>query len=256
MSLFGSILFLQTEPGKKGAGAARNTGMRRALGKWLLFADADDLFLPAWYEVIGPYLESDFDVVCFSPVSRRRDGTESKRHERYARLVRNYLSSSYGGEEQLRGRFSAPWSKLIRTDLVTDHHIRFDEVFYSADVMFSAKVGYYAEKIAAVEEPFYCIVDHDDSMSRTKSDDVFCQRLYIYCERDRFFRERISKKQFAAYGGMSFLYSAKDAVRQGYGWKTIAEMGRVFRKYRIPFITVNFSRHIHKLYKGHGHEAV
>ena len=240
---FDHVLFLQTEKGKKGAGAARNTGLGRAEGEWLLFADCDDVFLPGWYEVISPYMESGCDLVYFAPVSKRRDGFGSNRHERYRKLIDGYLSSCYGGEERLRGRFSVPWSKLVRASLVFEHGIRFDEVFYSADVMFSAKVGYFAKTIAADTTPIYCIIDHDDSMSRTRSGEVYCRRQQIYCRRECFLRARLSREQFNAFGRMSFLYSAAEALRKGYGWKSVIEMAHIYRKYRIPFAVFNYRKY-------------
>lgn len=241
------VLFLETETGKKGAGAARNTGLRRANGKWLLFADSDDRFLPEWFSVILPYMNSGYDLVFFSPASQKRDGTASRRHERYEQLVKNYISSSYGGEEQLRGHFTVPWSKLIRRSLLKQNHIYFDEVFYSADVMFSAKTGYYAQKITAVNTPFYCIIDHEDSMSQTKSGEVFCGRLKLYCERERFFQKRLTKKQFNAYGRICFLSSAKDALKKGYDWQTILAMQKIFRENHIPFLVINYRKRIDRL---------
>ena len=244
---YGHVLFLQTAPGKKGAGAARNTGLSQAAGRWLLFADSDDIFLADWLEVVSPYLASDYDAVYFAPVSEKRDGTPSKRHERYEKLVDNYLSFCYGGEEKLRGSFTAPWSKLIRASLIDKHRIQFDEVFYSADVMFSAKVGYYAEKITADKTPYYCIIEHDDSMSRTKTGDVYCKRLRIYCQRDAFFRMRWTKKQFNAYGGLCFVSSMKDVLKSGYDWRTVAAMWKIYKEYDIPFISVNYGKHADRI---------
>lgn len=244
---FSNVLFLRTEKGKKGAGAARNTGIRRAVGKWLLFADCDDVFLPGWYEVISPYMDTDYDLVYFSPVSKKTDGSGSDRHKRYSTLIEDYRTSSYGGEERLRGRFTVPWSKLVRASLLYEHDIWFDEVFYSADVMFSAKAGFFAKTIGAETTPFYCIMDHDDSMSKTRSDEVYCKRQKIYCEREQFFRERLSKEQFNAYGRMSFLYSAAEALRRGCGWKTVFEMARIFQKYRIPFAVFNYRKYAARL---------
>ena len=245
--IYRHVLFLETDRGKKGAGPARNTALRHAKGKWLLFADSDDLFLPGWFDLLSPYMDTRYDLICFSPTSKKRDGTASKRHERYERLVKNYLSSTYGGEERLRGHFSGPWSKLIRRSLIERNHIKFDEVFYSADVMFSAKVGYYAGKITAVNTPFYCIIEHEGSMSQNKSGEVFCGRLRIACKRELFFRKRFTKKQFNAYRRMCLLSCAKDALKKGYDWQTIATMQKIFRENHIPFVIINYRKRIDRL---------
>ena len=72
--------------------------------------------------------------------------------------------------------------------------ILINEIFYSADVMFSARVGYYAGKITAVDTPFYCIIEHEDSMSQNKSGEVFCGRLKTACKRELFSTKTIYEK--------------------------------------------------------------
>ena len=39
----------------KGAGYARNCGLAAAKGRWLLFADADDFFLPGFLDVLDTF---------------------------------------------------------------------------------------------------------------------------------------------------------------------------------------------------------
>ena len=58
------IIFVFDKAGK-GAGRARNIGLERATGKWLLFADADDYFYPYTFEILDKYKESDNDIVYF-----------------------------------------------------------------------------------------------------------------------------------------------------------------------------------------------
>ena len=43
----------------KGAGYARNIGLKYARGKWLLFADADDYFLSNVLDVVDEYIFED-----------------------------------------------------------------------------------------------------------------------------------------------------------------------------------------------------
>ncbi|KAA6303909.1 putative glycosyltransferase EpsJ, partial [termite gut metagenome] len=53
----------------KGAGYARNVGLSKAKGKWLLFADADDFFCEFLLQNIDKYLNANVDVVYFKAQS-------------------------------------------------------------------------------------------------------------------------------------------------------------------------------------------
>lgn len=63
------VEFYVNGTGRKGAGACRNVGLLHADGKWILFADADDFFLPGMYENICPYFDTNYDEVFFTPTS-------------------------------------------------------------------------------------------------------------------------------------------------------------------------------------------
>ena len=56
--------FIRTKTGG-GAGYARNVGLDRAKGKWLLFADADDFFVEDMHDIISSYVDSEADVIYF-----------------------------------------------------------------------------------------------------------------------------------------------------------------------------------------------
>src|SRR5699024_5654002 len=74
----------------KGAGGARNTGMKESTGKWLLFSDSDDEFLPACYEQLCQYESCDSDIVFFPPTSRDEFGNIGNRHNVYVSYYNYY----------------------------------------------------------------------------------------------------------------------------------------------------------------------
>ena len=63
---FDSVLFLKLEKEKKGAGAARNKGLKYSKGEYLIFADSDDYFLNEAFSLLKKYLKQNFDIVFLS----------------------------------------------------------------------------------------------------------------------------------------------------------------------------------------------
>ena len=61
-------------------------------------------------------------------------------------------------------------------------------------------------------------------------------------------KAHMTKEQFRAYGGMCFLYSVIDALRKGYGWKTVREMRKLFREYSIPFAIFNYNKYLDRIF--------
>lgn len=57
----------------KGAGKARNVGIEHATGKWILFADADDLYKPGFIDVLDEYKDDDIEILFFNVDSVNSD---------------------------------------------------------------------------------------------------------------------------------------------------------------------------------------
>lgn len=179
----------------KGAGHARNIGLDNVKSKWLLFLDADDFYNPGAFERFDKYYNSDFDIVYFSSTSVFSDTfTNANRHEDYSLLVSNYIDNINNAEEYLRYWFVTPWSKLIRTQLILDNEIKFDEVHVSNDLMFSVKSGHMANKIFADIFPAYCITVSKNSLTRTVTRTNSRSRYKVYIRQYKFM-ESINKPE-------------------------------------------------------------
>ncbi|MGX7393442.1 glycosyltransferase family 2 protein [Carnobacterium mobile] len=193
-----NILFLRNTSENKGAGACRNIGLNYAKGEWILFADSDDYFIEKFYNTISNYLESENDVIFFTPTSIEiESGKVSTRHLAYETLIDNYISfPNYKNSLDLKFKFFAPWSKLIKRKLIETHHIKFDEVIASNDVLFSTKVGYYMKKYEVTHKKIYCITRKKGSLTTQVSLDVYNSRLQAFIRQSNFLKEGLPKDSY------------------------------------------------------------
>ena len=67
------VFFSKGEHGK-GPGYARNVGVQQAQGRWIVFSDSDDYFLPSFNDMLDAYKDSDADVVYFKVAKRNLEG--------------------------------------------------------------------------------------------------------------------------------------------------------------------------------------
>ena len=158
-----------------GAGYARNVGLEHARGRWLLFADADDFFVGNMYDIINTHVESDADVIYFRKQAVYSDdiNRKSTRSGYLDRIMDIYLKT--GDELPVRTRHHVPWGKMIKKSLIEKHHVRFEEIKYSNDILFSVHVGCLAKKIEAIDTVLYVVTSREGSLhsgSCTKTDEL------------------------------------------------------------------------------------
>ena len=214
-----NVLFLKNNPQNRSAGACRNIGLMHAQGEWVLFADADDYFLPGWYEKANKYFETGNEIVFFPPTSIRLDTNEiSSRHKGYANLIFNYLDRrDQESELRLRCFYSSPCSKMIRLEFLKKYNIDFEEIFVSDDVMFSVKCGHYASLIECSREVIYVITQSANSLTRRKSKKSIDMGYRVMIRRGDFFYKNLSEEEIRQLHlqtyGLSILY---ETVKQGY----------------------------------------
>lgn len=205
-----NIYFFENEIGKKSAGAARNTGIKYAKGRYLLFADADDWFLDGFWNAVKRNIVSGADVIYFAPTSQKINGRKTGRHIYYERLVKDYLAdTSYQNELKLRYLYWSPCSKLIKRSVVVKNNIFFDEIQYSNDIMFMAKLGNAVNTIKASADVIYCILEHGGSLTSRKSESVSMMRRKVYCRYYFYLWGRLCRSDFRLLG-----FTVQDDRRQ------------------------------------------
>lgn len=195
---FHDFILLLNDTGKKGAGVARNIGLKKATGTWALFCDADDYLTESWYAHVSVYFSSANDVVFFKPASIYTDTNETAdRHLKFTNLLANYQSSQVKKNElSLRYHFSVPWSKLIKRELITQNAIEFDEIMVANDVMFSTKVGFFMKKYAISDDTIYVVTRNHGSLTTDMSEKAFNTRFGVFVRFHNFLKEHLTPEEY------------------------------------------------------------
>ena len=151
----------------KGAGYARNVGLQHAVGKWLVFADADDFFTDDLHGLMDETVGAEEDLVYFDYKNVLSEDISKEVEARtwYRACFFDYLKGKEGSEEKLRTSVVVPWCKLIKRDLVESHSVRFEEVKWGNDVFFSTLIAIKARKISFNKIVAYVLTERKDSLA-------------------------------------------------------------------------------------------
>lgn len=175
-----------------GAGYARNVGLKRAKGEWIIFVDADDFLTENALMLMRKYHNSDCDIIYFTNRSvYSEDIKRSAQREHNNPRVFNYLrASSLVAEGQLKYGFPEPWGKMIRTSLIQGNDIYFEESIVDDDYRFSLDIGYAAKKITAEKESLCVVTYREHSLSSQKpSYQIVKTRVHIFNRAHTFFKK-------------------------------------------------------------------
>lgn len=176
-----------------GGGHARNVGLKYAKGKWILFADADDIFINGFDCIIDKYYLSEEDIIYFQ-IDSIDSSTLSKKSKRCIeknREIEMYMQTKE--DKGLRYCQSEPWGKMIKKKIITQHKIQFDECEVANDYFFSVQAGFYAKKVKGVTDTIYTVITRRNSVGNEGWRNSFpklCIRLAVAIKVQLFLQER------------------------------------------------------------------
>lgn len=134
--------------------------MKKAIGKWILFADADDFFNEGYIHAVDKYYNSHNDIIIFDTNSRISDSLQitDNRFPEWSVIIKR--------RDFERSKWVIPvvWGKLYLRRFIDENSICFDEVFASNDVMFCYKANLLAKSYLIDDYVLYCSTKNSNSL--------------------------------------------------------------------------------------------
>lgn len=238
-----NLQIIYTKEGK-GAGYARNVGVRNARGKWILFADADDFFLPNLLEKIDAHKSRIQPFVLFHSICRDSDnlnkiGDRQKICEAFSMRLEAFQRNEIQSLNLFLG-FGVPWAKMVQSSFLRKNQIVFEEVKYDNDTGWITQIAIKTRNsdIFISDETLYCLTDRKKSLYHTRDKEAFL------CRFDVFYRQKQLLSQNNIKSNFNFCSYVDEARKYG-----IIFLLRFYRhifqlKYHVPAI-YSFEKKIH-----------
>lgn len=146
-----------------GLGYARNAGMDRASGKWVMFLDSDDMISDNAIEHLVVAGEKETADLVFSSYNEIYESDDA------IRICKQGNISLFSAEEiqtsflKRKNIVLAPGT-LYRKKILDSNRLRFEKVPWSEDQHFIWRVLLYINKAVFIEEPLYQYLRHNGSI--------------------------------------------------------------------------------------------
>lgn len=139
---------------QSGAAAARNKGIEIAQGTYCIFLDADDSFATELIQSLHSSIVQDNADICVCEADAFNLQT-NKRYPlvRFRGTVPKSEDTEHLGAFLFKRCYTAPWNKLIKTELIKSHHLRYQNIAAHNDIYFVCACLAYSKKISFVNAP-------------------------------------------------------------------------------------------------------
>lgn len=156
----------------KTAGGARNTGLKYAIGDWLIFADSDDFFTNNLTTLFNKYVKSSADIIFFNISSQISEtGERAHRDIHIKSLITNYKKTK--DERYLRCMYLTPWGKMYKRSFIEKNKIKYEERLAGNDMWFAVRSGVEAKNIEVDEHELYICTVSSGSITTIISKDRY-----------------------------------------------------------------------------------
>lgn len=157
----------------QGAGIARNNGMQQAVGEYLLFLDADDIFSEKLCE--EAYYKAKYDMADIVLFEAYRYNVQTREKEEMNWVLKEKLLPARlpFSAKDTKGKLyqittACPWSKMFRADFVKKQGLQFQDTKNSNDVFFVRTALTVAKRITVLKKRLITYRFNDGSNTQSR----------------------------------------------------------------------------------------
>lgn len=157
----------------EGSASARNLGLEKANGTYVIFVDADDMVDSEYIEKLYRGIEfADVAICGFDRFEKEGIFYDGKILDEKGMISKEKVFEHTFASNIITG---GAWNKLLNMSILREHKLYFDrDIFKSEDTLFIAKYYQYCEKFFYVPEYLY----HYRNNPNSKTQEVYTKRQY------------------------------------------------------------------------------
>jgi len=190
-----------------GISGARNTGIRNAQGRFIMFIDSDDWIKPdSLLQMVRLCEDSELDILEFGIEKRNIDGSPGGM---FSTSTNGNVLSGTHYYKQIR-YVNSVFNKIYRREFVEDHRLFFAEKIYVEDFELNTRAFLAAKRVMAISDRVYQYRQSDNSITRTsdagKKKKMIDDHVVVLQKTDALYRAESEPEKLAFLGErMSFL---------------------------------------------------